>query len=109
MINTLRAAVLAVAMLTAHFIASVRGYLQVAALNGPAGGWVGRLFVKPNKYAYFARDTKPFVQVWETNWPFSLTRRYVTFHGVLSCDAAAANRGLPGWRASIQPDRYSTA
>jgi hypothetical protein len=47
-----------------RFTASVRGYLVAVPLQGPGGGWVGRLFTKPNPHAFHAGDTRPFVQVW---------------------------------------------
>jgi hypothetical protein len=99
-------AVLCRAHAGAHFIASVRGYLEAVPLNGPGGGWVGRLFTQPNPHAFFANDRKPFVQVWDTKiWSLTSTHHRVTFHGVLTCDAAT-NGELPGWQGSIRPDRY---
>ncbi len=66
----------------ARFTASVRGYLAGVPLQGPGGGWVGRLFTKPNPYAFHAGDTRPFVQVWETKaWSLNLSNQQVTFHG----------------------------
>ncbi len=91
-----------------RFNASVRGYLTASPLQGPGGGFVGRLFTAPNPHAFFAGDTKPFVQVWGNKaWSLSLTGRQVTFHGILACDAATYSVNLPGWRGSITPDRYS--
>jgi hypothetical protein len=60
-------------------------------------------------HAFFAGDTRPFVQVWSTKaWSLNLNGRRVNFHGVLSCDASKyAEADLPGWRGSITPDRYS--
>lgn len=93
---------------SARFVASVRGYLTATALNGPGGGWVGRLFTVPNPHAFFAGDTRPFVQVWGTKaWLPGLSGRQVSFHGILACDASRYAADLPGWRGSITPDRYS--
>lgn len=65
-----------------RFTASVRGYLAGVPLQGPGGGSVGRLFTKPNPYAFHAGDTRPFVQVWETKaWSLNLSNQQVTFHG----------------------------
>lgn len=92
---------------SANFIASVRGYLVTTGLNGPAGGWVGRLFVRPNPHAFFAGDTHAFVEVWGTiRW--SVPENHVAIvHGTLACDAAENISNLPGWRASIRPNHVS--
>lgn len=89
---------------SAHFIASVRGYLATAALQRLGGGWVGRLFVKPNPHAFFGDDTQPFVQVWGTGRWTVRDNHLATAHGNLTCDAAAERADLPGWQASIRPD-----
>jgi hypothetical protein len=90
---------------SAHFIASVRGYLVTMDLQGPAGGWVGRLFGKPDPRAFYAGDTQPFVQIWGTiRWSVP-ENHLATIHGTLTCDAAAQRANLPGWQASIRPDR----
>jgi hypothetical protein len=90
-----------------HFVASVRGYLETILGQGPAGGSLfGRIFDKPNPRAFEGSDTTPFVQVSGTfALPFRLSSRLVTVHGVLACDAAVYRQGLPGWQASIRPDR----
>jgi len=92
-----------------RFTASVRGYLAIGSINRLGGGFVGRLFTEPNPHAFFASDTKPFVQVWETKaWHPLPSGRHVTFHGILSCDISGYGASLPGWLGSIKPDRYTT-
>ncbi len=92
-----------------RFTASVRGYLVAVPLQGPGGGWVGRLFTKPNPHAFHAGDTRPFVQVWGTKaWSLNLSNQQVTFHGILTCDTSTYALSLPGWLGSIKPDRYTT-
>ncbi len=92
-----------------RFTASVRGYLVGMPLQGPGGGWVGRLFTAPNPHAFHAGDTRPFVQVWGTKaWSLILSNQQVTFHGILACDTSTYALSLPGWLGSIKPDRYTT-
>jgi hypothetical protein len=91
-----------------RFIASVRGFLTAMPLQGPGGGFVGRLFTARNPRAFFAGDREPFVQVWGTRaWDPRLTGRQVIFHGLLVCDTSTYRGELPGWQGSITPDRYS--
>jgi len=96
--------------LSSRFTASVRGHLVSMALNGPGGGWVGRLFTGPNPRAFHTGDTTPFVQVWGSPArSLNLSNRQVTFHGLLSCDASKYHdASLPGWKGSMIPDRFST-
>lgn len=106
-LNVPRAASLCASHAAARFVASVRGYIEATFLQGPGGGWVGRLYRAPDARAFYFNDTKPFIQVWGTKaWSVNLSGRRVTFHGTLTCDAAKNDIGPPGWRASMTPDRY---
>ncbi len=91
---------------SARFTASVRGYLTALPLQGPGGGWVGRLSTTFNPHAFFTANTKSFVQVWGTKaWSLDLNGRRVVFHGILTCDTQTYSGELPGWQGSIRPDR----
>jgi hypothetical protein len=93
---------------SARFVASVYGYVVIMSLQG-GGGWVGRLFTVPDSRAFHAGDTTPFVQVWSTRIRVQpVNGRRVAFHGILACDAPKyRDVSLPGWTASITPDRFS--
>lgn len=87
---------------TARFRLGVQGYFVATSLRGPQGGFVGRLYPKVDRFAFFARDTTPFVQIeWHQAWPYSLTRHWVIFHGVLTCGMNPDPHSLPGWRGHM--------